>query len=409
MGMTAVDQQTLLAYLERVRCENPSPAGRFHSLLSAGTKWVIGNTNLLFRTPKHEPVDVLFLHHYPEEPRRLEGLLSRLREAGLSVAHEIFSTREVLARRKMTRPDIPIHRELLWVAAHATYLVRRYTPRVLVTLDNGLIISPFLRRAMAGRGVYVNLSHGVTPVELLHSMTDFDYYFVFGQSSVERLMRNKIRIGSTRVLLSGSPFTNAADLRAENMDPERRTVLFFSTSPPPGPAFDYIRRGAQVVLNWARRNPQNRLLVKLHPLEDEAVMRAQTAGMTNVMVLAKDTSLQEALSRASLVVHSISNASLEAAMVGLPSVIVNDTDDPEEYLQLEDYFPSRAKNEVELNERVIEVFANYGRYVEAARRFVRFHIDRGDSVDFIAEQLIALRRGEQLENWIDVDEELSGL
>lgn len=405
--MTREEQAVLLAYTRHlVRWEGAS-AWDWKRLLRGAVKRAVASAPALYSEPSFDGTDVLFVHTLADEPERIAALVLQLRAAGLEVRHEVLSRLSVVTGRRLTRPGVPVHRDLRWAAAHATYLVRKYRPRVLVTLENHLLLSPFFREEMRGKGTYVNLSHGVTPSNAWHSMTAFDYYFLFGESSLAHLRKNPVRIGSTRVLLTGSPFINAPEA-APTPDPASRVVVYFSSLAANNRS-DVFIRGARTVTEWARRRPDFHVRVKLHPLETPETLTSMTRGLANAEVLLKQTSMREALEGASLVIHTSSNAALEAAILGIPSVIVNDTTEPDTYLELERFFLPRAGTVEELDARVEGTLSDYDTYAGAARRFHSFHIARSDSVAFIAEQLIRLSHGEKLEGTIDLPEELSGL
>ena len=405
--MTREDQAVLLAYTRHLaRWEGVDGFG-WRRALRGSVRRAVAHVPALYSEPRVDKTDILFVHTLADEPQRIGSLVLHLKAAGFTIGHEVLSRRDMVIGRRLSRPADPVHPDLKWAAAHAAWLVRRYRPRVVVTLENHLLLSPFLREEMRGQGAYVNLSHGVTPSNAWHSMTSFDYYFLFGESSLAHLRKNPVRIGSTSALLAGSPFIDAPE--AGPSTGERARVVVYFSSLAANNRSDVFIRGARTVVEWARRRPDFQVRVKLHPLEHPETLTTLTRGMANAEVLPKETPMREALDGASLVIHTSSNAALEAALVGIPSVIVNDTPEPDTYLELERFFLPRAGTVEELDSRVEATLADYDTHVAAARRFYSFHIARSDSVPFIAEQLIRLARGEGIQGLIPLPEDLSGL
>ena len=404
-------QNLLLDYVMYVRRRQAQHPSRRRELAKGAAKVLLRHTNIPYSSPQGEAADVVFLHHYAGGAERIESLTSLLERQGLVVRHvHVSSAGEMMLRRRLMRPPPDLHPDLLVQGAYARYLVHRYEPKVLVTFQNGLLLAPFLREEMRGRGVYVNISHGVTPNHHTHSVTAYDYYFLFGRSSLENLLRNPVRIGTTAAVLTGSPFvsSNSEQVGADEADP--RKVLFFSTWFPAGEYYEYLTRTAKLVVEWARAQVDHELYVKLHPLENPGFMNELTLGVPNIRVLPKSTPMQQALRGKSVVLHAHSNASLEAALAGKPSVVVNDTEVADSYLHLEDYFLPRAANVEEINDRIARMFQDYDYYVQQARRFARFHLERtADSVQYIAECLVRLSRGEALQHCIQLPQETDGL
>ncbi len=410
VSVSAARQAQLLAY----QSYSFDRSGRKPTLRSRAQKvlveLVLQGTDLLYGDPVPESCDILFLHTYHAEPQRISALVRRLERRGVEVENEVLDEARAIRKRELMRPSAATQRGLWLKAAYAKYVVAANRPKVLVTLENDRVMSSFLRAEMENHGTYVNISHGVTNNVFSHCVTDFDYYFLYGDSSLRHLRQNPVRIGCTCCVLSGSPFFD------ENSFPraleERRLpneVLFFSSSTSPRKDWDHLRHSARIVAEWAGDNPSFRVRVKLHPLEDPAYVRQVFAGVPNVIVLRQDVGLDEALAGVSLVMHAWSNASIEAAVAGIPSVVVKDSDEVDEYLYLERYFPARARTPDEINKRVHEVLENYDQYRERTAAFLREHVARADSLDYIADTLTGLVHGEQPTDCVRVKGRYDGL
>jgi hypothetical protein len=404
-----IDEEKLLAYYRyiqgrsrtRARVMLRGTAGRAFGVLS---RYAMSSPSDVAT----QKTDVLFLHTSPADPERIERLAGLLGREGVTVRYHLLSSRQMLGKREFIAPGLPVHYLLLPYAAYARYIVRRYRPKVLVTMIDSHPLSPFLRREMQGVGTYVNIAH--SPCEATHyfSMSDFDYYIVFGKSSLRELSKNPVRIGSTRVILSGSPFISRDDIpKGDDVDP--RKVLFFSTYQPPGDIGRMLEENSRIVIDWARTHPQFRLVIKLHPLEDPGPVRSRTRGLVNVTILDKGTTIVEALSGVSLAIVVWSSAAIEAAMMGKPIVIANRYELYRDFLDFPDYFPPAATTADELSDRVDTVIGQYPRFVKRTKAFLRAHIERDDSIAYTAGCLLRILAGRDIEEAIQIREETGGL
>lgn len=372
---------------------------------------------LLTRSPQPDPCDVLFVHGWSAGPASLQPLTEALEQQGLRVRHHVRDPRGARLRRRLFgNPGQPVPPSWRLDAHYAAYLLQRYAPRVVVLFEN---YSPFasVLRAVAGGGVQsVNLSHSVTPPGDEANMFDFDYYFVFGPSSVDHSRGKRIRIGSTRLVQTGYMWIPPDFILPPSTD--RRTILFFSQlsdellDAPDVSAEDkaLVRRNTTVVCEFARKHPDIQLLVRLHPLERPDHVLQLSRGLPNVRVLDPGVGMKAAVSQASLAVVMWSNASIEAAVLGRPLVMVNDSDRAEEYLELEQFFLPRARTPDDLYDRVRAVYADYDRYRAQAARFVTRHLARTtEAVPFLAHALASVARGRPDFEWTELPECLEGL
>ncbi len=338
-----------------------------------------------------EPVDILFLHTYEGEVARAAPLAAATRRHGLTVRQEVIpSLRVRLWRRQLARAPQGLRWSERAHAFYAEYLVRRFQPRVVVTFDtNGLSI-PLRRQANRAGARSVQIAHGVIGDSEMFRIFDFDYYFVFGQSSVDAVLRQKARIGSTKLVASGSFLID------ENfcLPPthERSRVLFLSSWLHPA-VREILLRNFQALAEWARTRAGLTLVVKPHPLEDVSILRDVLAGAPDVHFLDKQTDMRTAIAACALAITGWSVASIEAAILNRPAVVLNDSDNAD-FLELESYYLPRARNAQELQQRIDDTFADYARFLDAADRLVRRHYDRTtDSIPFLARCLEEIARG----------------
>jgi len=362
--------------------------------------WHAGQCQPLQAAP---PVDVLFLHTYDEQPR-LQGLVAQLARHGLTVRHERLDLGDSQRDDKIFPAAFAVLPELFRTAAYARALIEVHRPTVVVTLENSLLLSPFLRSQLPGRACYVNLAHAVVPNEIGHSMTDYDYFFVFGESSLHHLRRNPVRIGTTRVVLTGSPYVEATQVGMRRRPPrEIRRVLYASSWLTPALREMQIQC-TKTVLTWANNRPDVALTIKLHPLEDPGLLRSLVAAVGNVTILDQKTDLFTALENADVLLHQSSCSSVEAALLGIPSLVIRNDNAPDpgararrEYLEEERFWGPAVFTPGDLNGAYERVSQNYDAYVSQAQRYADHHHAPGGGVENIARQLAALCAGKSLE------------
>ncbi len=371
------------------------------------------------RSARHAttPCDVLFIHDWERGPESVAVLEQHLKARGLSVGHHHRAGRlERLVGRMLHDPGHAVPLSWRLDAFYAGYLVTAYSPKVVISFQNYSALTACLRMACAGRAKVVNISHGVTPPGDESNMFDCDYYFMFGRGSLENAARKSIRIGATRVVLTGS-FNVSPDFQlAPNRD--RRTVVFFSQLSDAvlnSPAFptevkQRLVRNTHRVIEFARQHPELAIDIRLHPQERPERITALARGTDNVRILDASMRMQDALAPASLAIVMWSNAAIEAALLRRPVVVINDTEVSDDYLALERFFLPRARTAVDLGDRVARVFADYDRYLDATQAFVAHHLAHTrDSIPYMAGCIDGIAHGAEPFEYTVLEEELGGL
>ena len=91
----------------------------------------------------------------------------------------------------------------------------------------------------------------------------------------------------------------------------------------------------------------------------------------------------EALNDIFLVIINFSVASVEAAFLNRPVVVINslmkdknstDFRKSDQYLYIEDFFPERAKNITEITVRINKISNKYSYYLQQCKRYSDFHL-----------------------------------
>src|SRR5690606_32977730 len=150
---------------------------------------------------------------------------------------------------------------------------------------NGSIYSPFLRLALNRRGrLLVHLAHATTVERSQRlGMNDYDYYFLFGQSSLDALQARKLRFGSSTVVLTGS---HMIDSRFDMLpaDPENRVLLILGVGPDKEKEAEYLSV-YEMLRGWVAKHPEFKLLVKAHPRSEVPFWHEAAAEIQSLNIL----------------------------------------------------------------------------------------------------------------------------
>lgn len=303
---------------------------------------------------------------------------------------------EILRERMLCQPLHQVPTRYFGFAAHAQWLVERYQPRILLNDRNGSIYSPFLRLALNARqSLLVHLAHATTMESSRRlGMNDYDYYFLFGRSSLEALQGRSLRFGSSTAVLAGSHMIDSAyDLAPA--DPTWRTLLILGVGPDKEKEAGY-KATYELLLDWARAHPEYRVLVKAHPRSQVPFWQQVADELPQLTVLPRDCTLAEALGQASLVVNIMSNAVIEAALARRPVIYVNASGDQDIFAQ-ELFFGACVTSVNALQTRVIGVENDYPDALKQCKGFAEYHLANGcTGLASNLEALVALLEGQSL-------------
>lgn len=328
-----------------------------------------------------EPCDFLLLQSSPKviKLQRKKLLIEALRARG----HRLIETalqepKALLRERQLKHPPFPVPTRYFGIAAHAQWLVEHYQPRVLLNDRNGSLYSPFLRLALNARqSVLVHLAHATTGEGSRRlGMNDYDYYFLFGQSSLDALQARALRFGTSTAVLAGSHMIDKAfDLPPA--DPARRVMLVLGVGPDKEKEAGYQRTYA-LLRDWAARNPGYQMLIKAHPRSQVPFWQEAAGVLDNVSVLPRESSLAQALERASVVINIMSNAVIEAGLAARPVIAVNLSEDADIFGQ-RTFFGDVLRGVNELSGRLDSLEKDYASAVVQSRDFGHFHLTHGSS------------------------------
>lgn len=276
--------------------------------------------------------------------------------------------------------DRKMHHKIFFHHAFAKYITQKYKFKLICDYHNFEVTSALIKMELNKNQKNIFIPHGKARNSYRHSCFTFDYYLVFGESSIEKIKENKLRLGNTKLIKTGSVFIP----KDFNLDICRnyKNVLFFSNW-----AVSYhseSKRGFEIVLDWAKHHPEFNLYIRLHPLEDGKYVTEQVKGIRNVYVQDKSLKLKQSLENISLTIATGSNASIEAALLNRPSIIsldkqyIKDSEnvfESDSNFYIENYFPKRAGNSKELQQRIEQVYENYDFYLKQCKEYVKYHLE----------------------------------
>ncbi|MBD3736250.1 MAG: capsule biosynthesis protein [Pseudomonas balearica] len=327
----------------------------------------------------NEPCDFLLLQSAPKviafqrKKLLIEGL--RLRGHRL-VETSLQDPKTMLRQRLLRRPPHAVPTRYFGIAAYAEWLVEHHQPRILLNDRNGSLFAPFLRLALNARGSrLVHLAHATTVEGSRRlGMNDYDYYFLFGRSSLEALQARELRFGTSTAVLAGSHMIDSTyDLAPA--DPSLRTLLILGVGPDKEKEAGYQATYA-LLRDWVAAHPDYRVLVKAHPRSQVPFWQQAANELPNLQVLPKACSLAEALAQASLVVNIMSNAVIEAALARRPVLYVNASGELDIFGQ-ERFFGKALTDSKRLIEAVETIEQHYARHLQQAEGFAHHHLAHG--------------------------------
>lgn len=322
-----------------------------------------------------ESCDFLLLQSAPKVIgfQRKQRLMEELRRRGFKLVETALpEVDDICKQRQLREPPEAVPIRYFGYAAHAEWLVERYQPRILLNDRNGSLFSPFLRNALnRNKRLLVHLAHATT-VEASQrlAMNDYDYYFVFGQSSLDALKARTLRFGSSTVVLAGSHMIDTAyELAATR--PGIGAVLVLGVGPDKEKLPGYQQTYA-LIARWARCHPEHQVLIKAHPRSRAGYWREISQLHDNVQLLPADCSLAEALGQAWLVLNIMSNAVIEAALARRPIVPIATVD--KDIFSLDRFLGSPVGSAEQLEARVVDVVANYAAHLAKSDALACFHL-----------------------------------
>jgi len=331
--------------------------------------------------------DILVVLTCDSSYSQTKHIWDQLKLDGYNIKFVKDTVKELIKATLIEKVNLNIPSKLVPFAAFSKLINRKYNPNLICMFTHYNVLPSFVKHYSKVKTLYI--PHAIIDSTYMYSNQDFDYYMIFGESSELNIKENPLTIGKTRFLKVGSPVIKK-DSKLEVIKPNNK-FLFFSTwiiGEDAQITFDF-----RMMLEWIKTKPSYTLYIKLHPMENEAFVKKETKGIENIFILMKSTTIKEALEKVSAVLINFSVASVEAALMNRPSIVINslkkDTESKDfrvsdKYLYIENFFPKRARNIIEIQESVNTVFDNYDHFIKQCEKYTSFHIERTtDSSSFV--------------------------
>jgi hypothetical protein len=343
--------------------------------------------------------DVLILHPSYKSFRlkRKQKLIDRLLASDVNVVETVALSENDIIKQKASCGPFFYGRLFRCYEGYANWLRENFNPKIIITDRNGSIYSPFLKSRASEDPITFHLSHSVlTAQSNRFSMLEYDYYCLYGKSSLEYLKSLPYVFGSCKIVLGGSVLfdENFKLPTADNTLP----LLFLGM----GPEMESTSVGRKIyklVSDWQRLSGR-RLYVRLHQRSTGEFWRSLS--QEGVEVLPGEP-FQNSAVRASLILAPYTNAVVDAALLRRPVQLIAFPEE-KDFLQVEAFFGPRAFDSEGLEKAVNRHLGNYTKSLDACVGFSEFHLDQGiNSVNYINNILLELLEKKSSSKVISID------
>jgi hypothetical protein len=340
--------------------------------------------------------DVLILHRSKKSQKLglRDTLVKELRNRGLHVIEtHIEKNKTILKKCLFSLPEIEIPIKFQFYACYAKLIIQQYNPKTIITDSNGSVLAPFIKILLPEGCNLIHIAHSMTTDNLRHfSLVEFDYYFLYGRSSLDRLRKRDVLFGKSKAVLTG-PYLANSDFSLPIIQANKNILLFGV-----GPNLEKHTRITDmysVINSWIVSHPDYQLTIKLHPRSSLEYWHRQEQKTKNIQVLSKNTPMTHALQDVSITLSIYTNAVLDAALLNRPSLLVANKETSDE-LDIEKFFLPRSETADELNERMEEMLENYPYHVQQSKAFITYHLEhQQDSVTFISSCIDSIVHGKE--------------
>ena len=362
---------------------------------------------------KNNTCDILFLHASEKSMalRLRDPLIAQLQKQGLTVL-ETAQQRpsNILKKRLLTRYKYAVTFKHLFNASYVQYIVDFYQPKIIISDRNGSIYSSFLREAIQAYGKLVHMAHCVATDNFARfSLIDYDYYFLYGRSSLDKIMHRQVRFGHTKAVLTGPYFSNKDfTLKAGSAN---KNILLFGIYPDLEKKrsyqniYDYIKK-------WAQNNQDYTLYIKPHPRSRSTYWQEASQTISNIKTLNAVEKLTHCLEPIAISLSIYTNAVIDSALLNRPSLLVcpDNIDNLNDELSLEKFYLPRATNEQQLADNIKAMLKDYPYYIEQAQKFAHYHLEyQQDSIDYISHCLYSITQNKEDFPIIEINEKMDNM
>ena len=344
--------------------------------------------------------DVLVLHPSYNSLRlkRKQKLIDKLRASGVNVVETVALDENDIIKKKASCGPFLYGRLFRCYEGYANWLKENFNPKIIITDRNGSIYSPFLKSKTPEDPVTFHLSHAVlTAQSSRFSMLEYDYYCLYGRSSLEYLRSLSYVFGSCKIVLGGSVLF---DERFKLPAADTSFPLLFLGMGPELESSPEGRKIYELVRDWQQLSGR-KLYIRLHQRSKGEFW--QSLSQEGIEVLPAET-FQESAARVSLVLAPYTNAVVDAALLRRPVQLIAFPEE-RDFLQVEKYFGCRVFDFEGLDKAVNRHLNDYKKSISACTEFSEFHLGQGvNSVNYINNILLGLLGMKSTSEAIPVDQ-----
>ncbi|MTI12043.1 hypothetical protein, partial [Sansalvadorimonas verongulae] len=293
--------------------------------------------------------DVLILHP-SEKSRKLDRkrkLIERIKSTGLTVCEDTLAEEaQILKEGLYESSNFKIYHLRIY-DGYAKYLKRVFNPKVIITERNGHITSSFLKSKSKNDSVTLHLAHSVlTSESSRYNYIDYDYYCLYGISSLEHLKSLDNLYGSCRAFLGGSYLFDESFTLPPNPD---APIMLLGA----GPRMEKEPSCIQIyemVKEWQAKT-NSELFVRLHPRSKGEFWKGEASEKIRVL---KNENFIESARKCSLVISPYTNAVVDASLLNRPVQLLKCANS-KDFLCVEDFFPKSASTDKELEKSIDKI------------------------------------------------------
>lgn len=271
------------------------------------------------------------------------------------------------------------------------YVYFVYRPKIVIVQHD--MLHPNLKLFLNKKGVkLINLAHAFTANNELFPSLNYDYYFIYGEKSLQNIMSNPYAKGSTKVILAGSPFYDVTDVELSD---NRDYVLivgsyFHEYYLKYEKAYEYFEKFYEILSEFISAHQEIKFLYKPHFRREIKLEKKYILCNKNVY-LERETNIYKVISKSKLVICDNSFTSVDAACLGVPFIVFDWTYNI--FNEFKDFglsdlnFFERAKDKETLLKLYKKRVNTTEDIVKKLYDYANLHIKVKNSIEFIAERI----------------------
>lgn len=302
--------------------------------------------------------------------------LSKIFDHGIKYKFDIQSKpKKILEEIQLIKPSSNRFSVLYIYSAYAKYLIEKYKPKVIITENNGSILTSLLKAEASKCNIkIVHLAHSVTSNNYrAFSLIDFDYYFLFGQSSINYLKQRDRLFGTCRCVITGSwEIQNRLDKPFPIKITAKTDVFLLLGSGPSYEKNEALHDYYSLIIDFFKERNNSLLLFKPHPRSDLTLWRALTKNYdSSKFVIVNDLSNQ--MQSIKIAFCGYTNAILDIASIGIVPVLMANSCD-EDLFEYESFFGPPVSTRKEIFNKINNILDNYHHYQAVTQKFSIYHL-----------------------------------